>query len=127
MRRLAGESGRIARHVARALKLDDEATWSCTPVAPRARGLKHSGRRYRGAQHQSRPTWARGLKQNPASGVPEEAPVAPHVGPWIETLALTSTSIQVRLSRPTWARGLKRKLEEQEASAQAVAPRVRVD
>ena len=54
----------------------------------------------------SRPTWARGLKQQLQRWLPVLRDVAPHVGAWIET-GLKVITILDEESRPTWARGLK--------------------
>jgi hypothetical protein len=86
MRRLAGEGGRIARHVARGLKLDDDADLVLhSRRAPRARGLKHSGRRHSGSQHQSRPRVGAWIETSTSFRDSREWRVREHVVARIET------------------------------------------
>ena len=56
--------------------------------------------------HQSRPTWARGLKPDIYTLESIDGTVAPHVGAWIETMEHGGSKTFAQ-SRPTWARGLK--------------------
>ena len=71
----------------------------------------------------SRPTWARGLKQQQDIYVGGCSSVAPHVGAWIETPMPIDARCQV-VSRPTWARGLKRFESIEQDWQRSVAPHV---
>ncbi|CAN7641080.1 hypothetical protein LJR066_004832 [Acidovorax sp. LjRoot66] len=57
---------------------------------------------------ESRPTWARGLKQHGVFLAVTLTVVAPRVGAWIETGPSSPQSGPRALSRPAWARGLQR-------------------
>ena len=55
---------------------------------------------------ESRPAWARGLKQSQRMCFCRLRGVAPRVGAWIETF-WRQWSASKCMSRPAWARGLK--------------------
>ena len=87
------------------------------------RGLKLTGKNLIIVTEESLPTWERGLKRLRGGNEGGTAPVAPHVGAWIETKPKRIT-IWHGTSLPTWERGLKRNGEVYFRMKQHVAPHV---
>ena len=66
------------------------------------RGLKPDRKRGTFGTKPSHPTWVRGLKQSKEIKEKSKQTVAPYVGAWIETVASLALLI-VSSSHPTWA------------------------